>query len=44
MYGTAVMVIMLLLRVVIPVSLLLWIGEVVQRRHPASFNRISGHA
>ncbi len=40
MYGTEVMVVMFLLRVAIPLGLLLWIGETVQRRHLAKFHRI----
>ncbi len=40
MFGTEVMVVMFLLRVALPVCLLLWIGETVQRRHLAKFHRI----
>ncbi len=32
MYGSEVMLVMLLLRLVLPVSLLLWIGESTRRR------------
>ncbi len=36
MFGTEVILVMLVLRVAIPVGLLLWIGEAVQhRRYPA---------
>ncbi len=38
MYGPEVMLVMLLLRLVIPVGLLLWIGEGTRRRR-ASFPR-----
>ncbi len=40
MFGTEVMLVMFLLRVAIPVGLLLWIGETVQRRRLAKFDRI----
>ncbi len=39
MYGSEVMLVMLLLRVVVPVGLLLWIGESARRRNTASFRR-----
>ncbi len=39
MFGTTVIVVMLLLRLVIPVGLLLWVGESVRRRYPAAFDR-----
>ncbi len=39
MYGTGVMLVMLLLRVVVPVGLLLWIGETARRRNVAGFRR-----
>ncbi len=38
MYGPEVMLVMLLLRLVIPLGLLLWIGEETRRRR-ASFHR-----
>ncbi len=44
MYGTAVVTILLVLRVVIPVGLLLWIGEIARRREPIDWNRASGQA
>ena len=40
MFGTEVMLVMFLLRVAIPVGLLLWIGETIQRRNLAKFHRI----
>ncbi len=44
MYGTEVIVAMLLLRLVIPASLLLWIGEVIQQHQDADFHRTSHQA
>jgi hypothetical protein len=41
MYGTAVILIMLVLRVVIPVGLLLCVGEIARRRNPGNFHPIS---
>lgn len=39
MNAPEVLLIMLVLRVVIPVGLLLWIGENERRRHLADFHR-----
>lgn len=44
MYGTAVVIILLVLRVVIPVGLLLWMGEIARQRQPLDLNRTSGQA
>ncbi len=44
MYGTAVVLILLVVRVVIPVGLLLWIGEIVRQRQPLDVNRTPGQA
>ncbi len=44
MYGTVVVTILLVLRVVIPIGLLLWIGEIARQREPLDFNRTSGQA
>ncbi len=44
MYGTLVVVTMLVLRVVIPVSLVLWAGETARRHELAEVRRISGQA
>jgi hypothetical protein len=44
MYGSLVVLTMLLLRVVIPVGLVLWAGEAVRRRDLAEMRRISGQA
>lgn len=41
MYGPEVILIMLVLRVVIPVGLLLWVGEIARRRNLANFQRMS---
>ena len=37
MYGPEIMLVMLFLRLVVPVGLLLWIGEVARRHGAASF-------
>ncbi len=42
MFGAEVVVTMLVLRVIIPVGLLLWVGETVRRRNVAEFRRLSG--
>jgi hypothetical protein len=42
MNATEIISILLLLRVVLPVGLLLWIGENVRRRASTDFQRISG--
>ncbi len=42
MNATEIISILLLLRVVLPVGLLLWIGENVRRRRSTDFQRISG--
>ncbi len=39
MYGPEVMLIMLVLRLVVPVGLLLWIGEGARRHQVASLRR-----
>lgn len=39
MYATEVFVTMLLLRLIIPLGLLLWIGEIARRRQLASLHR-----
>lgn len=39
MFGTGVVLAMLLLRVVIPVVLLLWVGETIRRRDLAGLRR-----
>ena len=44
MFGSEVMLIMVLLRLVIPIGLLLWLGEVARRRERTEFRRISGQA
>lgn len=44
MYGTEVMLVMLLLRLVVPVGLLLWVGETIRRRQLVDFNRAAGQA
>lgn len=44
MYGTLIFTILLVLRVVVPLGLLLWLGEISQRREPIDFNRASGQA
>lgn len=44
MYGSLVVITMLLLRVIIPVGLVLWAGEAARRRDLAHFRRISGQA
>ena len=41
MYGAEVILVMLVLRLVIPVGLLLWVGEIARRRNPANFERMS---
>jgi hypothetical protein len=42
MNATEIILMLLLIRLVIPLSLLLWVGESVQHRRLASFHRISG--
>ncbi len=44
MYGSVVVFTMLLLRVIIPVSLVLWAGEAARRRDLAKLHRIPGQA
>ncbi len=44
MYGTEVVLALLLLRLVIPLSLLLWLGEGIRRRQLDDLRRISGQA
>lgn len=44
MYGTLVVVTMLVLRVIVPIGLVLWAGEAIHRRDVASFRRVSGQA
>ncbi len=44
MFGAAVMLIMLVLRVVIPLGLLLWLGERVRRHQPTDFHQMTGQA
>ena len=44
MYGIAVVIILLVLRVVIPIGLLLSIGEIARQRQPLDLNRTSGRA
>ncbi len=39
MFGAGVVFVMLLLRVVIPVALLLWVGEAIRRREVAGLRR-----
>ncbi len=39
MFGTGVVLAMLVLRVIIPVGLLLWVGETVRRRDLAALRR-----
>jgi hypothetical protein len=41
MYGIAVILVMLVLRVVIPIGLLLWIGEIARRHDLNNFQRMS---
>lgn len=42
MYGTELLAILLVLRVVIPVGLLLWFGEMARRRESLDFNQTPG--
>ncbi|HEX8991709.1 MAG TPA: hypothetical protein VF784_08515 [Anaerolineales bacterium] len=44
MYGTAVITILLVLRVLIPIGLLLCLGEMARPRQPIDLNRASGQA
>jgi hypothetical protein len=44
MYGTLVVFTILVLRVVIPVVLLLWLGEVARRRSLSNFGRMASQA
>ncbi len=44
MYGSVVVITMLLLRVVIPVGLMLWVGEAARRRDLAEIHRVPGQA
>jgi hypothetical protein len=42
MNATGILVTMLLLRLIIPLGLLLWIGEIARRRQLAQFHRSTG--
>ncbi len=44
MYGSVVIFTMLVLRVIIPVGLVLWAGEMARRRDLTEIRRVSGQA